>query len=380
MKPFQSILIAAVPMIALAGCASAVQPLDGGESVDLSTAGPMPYTIIPNWHENFATPGYAFGGNSGLYAESPDRIFVLQRGETRLPTPVPDNFNGHAGSVGINVLTDTDRREWRNCMYILDGDGKLVEKWNQWDHLCEGSDGPGPHRIRVNPYDPERKLWVINETFHQIYVFSHDGKELVKTMGEKGVSANDRTHFGRPQDVAFLPDGRFLVADGLDNHRVVLFDAEGNYLSEVGGFGDAPGQFNGVHAVATGPNDRVYALDRSGGRINVFRTTSDPSQLAFVETWDGFNLPLDIIVNDDGLWITDLNPLRFVKIDFEGNLLYTWLVPPYLPNGFVEVHTFSVDPEGNLYGGDNQNGRTQKFVPREGVDPAILIDPPWVAE
>jgi hypothetical protein len=34
-------------------------------------------------------------------------------------------------------------------------------------------------------------------------------------------------------------------------------------------------------------------------------------------------------------------------------------------------------PAGNLYGGDNQYGRTQKFVPRSGVDPALLINPPW---
>jgi hypothetical protein len=51
-------------------------------------------------------------------------------------------------------------------------------------------------------------------------------------------------------------------------------------------------------------------------------------------------------------------------------------VPRELPDGYLEVHTFSVDPEGNLYGGDNQYGRTQKFVPKPGVDPELLIGPP----
>ena len=32
-----------------------------------------------------------------------------------------------------------------------------------------------------------------------------------------------------------------------------------------------------------------------------------------------------------------------------------------------------------IYGGDNQYGRTQKFVPKAGVDPALVINPPWVA-
>jgi len=67
------------------------------------------------------------------------------------------------------------------------------------------------------------------------------------------------------------------------------------------------------------------------------------------------------------------------KLDFQGNHLYTWLVPKDLPDGYLEVHTFSVDSNGNLYGGDNQYGRTQKFVPKPGADPKLLVRPPWVA-
>jgi len=204
--------------------------------------GPSPYEVVRGWHVPFAPPGYAFGGNSGLFAESPDRIFVLQRGETRLPDPVPPEFAGYAGSIGINVLNDTARREWHSCLYTLSGSGQVREMWSQWDRLiCAGSDGPGPHRIRISPYDPERRVWVVQETFHQIYVFSNDGSRLLRTLGEKGVPGTDERHFARPQDVAFLPDGRFLVADGLDNHRVMIFDEDFDYLGEVGGRGDAPG-------------------------------------------------------------------------------------------------------------------------------------------
>lgn len=57
----------------------------------------------------------------------------------------------------------------------------------------------------------------------------------------------------------------------------------------------------------------------------------------------------------------------------EGNHLYTWLVPKDLPDGYLEVHTFTVDSTGILYGGDNQYSRTQKFVPKSGADPKQLI-------
>jgi hypothetical protein len=366
-------------VLALVASAAGLLAQGASKAVISGPVGPSPYDVVRGWHKPFAAPGFAFGGNSGVFAESPDRIFVAQRGEARLPDPAPPEFAGFAGSIGINVLTATDRRVWRNCLYTLDRDGRVKERWTQWDRLCEGSAGPGPHRLRISPYDPEHRVWVVNETFHQIYVFSNDGSKLLKTLGEKNVPGNDRTHFARPQDVAFLPDGRILIADGLDNHRVIILDREMNYSAEFGGSGKGPGQFNGVHAVAVGPRGLIFALDRSGGRINVFRTTPDLAKVEFVETWPGFQLPLDIIVNDESLWVTDLGPLRFTKLDFKGNHLYTWMVPSELPDGYLEVHTISVDSDGNLYGGDNQYGRTQKFVPKRGADPALLIGPPWVA-
>ncbi len=352
-------------------------PITGAQAVPEGPVGPSPYDVVRGWHTPFAEPGLAFGGNSGVFAESPDRIFVAQRGEFRLPDPLPPAFAGFAGSIGMNVLTLADRRVWKNCLYTLDRNGKVKERWTQWDNMCEGSSGPGPHRIRISPYDRERRVWVINETFHQIYVFSNDGKRLLKTLGEKNVAGADATHFARPQDVAFLPDGRILVADGLDNHRVIILDRDANYLAEFGGAGKGPGQFSGVHAVAIGPEGRIFALDRSGGRVNVFRTTADPKRVEFEAAWPGFSLPLDLIVNDDAVWMTDLKPLRFVKLNFKGERQYTWLVPPDLPDGYLEVHTFSVDSAGNLYGGDNQYGRTQKFVPKKGADPKLLIRAPW---
>lgn len=352
-------------------------------SQELGPIGPSPYDVVEGWHKPFAGEGFAFGGNSGVFAESPDRIFISQRGETRLPNPVPSSFDGYVGSIGINALREAELRTWQNCLMVVDGDGNLIEVWDQWDHLCDESDGPGPHRIRISPYDPERRVWVINESRHQIFVFSNDGRELLLTLGEKNVGGNDRTHFGRPQDVAFLPDGRVLVADGLDNHRVVIMDSAGNYLSEFGGFGEGPGQFNGIHALGIGPNGLIFALDRANGRVQVFRLTDESSgtyhsEIDYVDEWTGFGLPLDLIVNDDHVWVSDLRPLKMVKLDFEGNRVYTWNVSNDGPTGYLEVHAFSVDSEGNLYGGDNQHGRTQKLVPKPDADPTLLIAPPFV--
>ena len=109
------------------------------------------------WQQPFAEPGFAFGGNSGVFAESADRILIAMRGETRLPSPLPTAYRGFAGSIGINVLTKTDLRVWRNCLYSVDRAGKVKERWPQWDSLCDGSNGPGPHRVRISPYDSQKR-------------------------------------------------------------------------------------------------------------------------------------------------------------------------------------------------------------------------------
>ena len=83
-------------------------------AVPQGPVGPSPYTVVRGWQKPFAAAGFAFGGNSGVFAESPDRIFIAQRGEFRLPEPLPAGFAGFAGSIGFNVLTAVDRRVWQN--------------------------------------------------------------------------------------------------------------------------------------------------------------------------------------------------------------------------------------------------------------------------
>ena len=342
-------------------------------SQDIGPTGPIPYDIVESWATPFADEGFAFGGNSGVYAESPDRIIVLQRGETRLPDPVPPEFNGWAGPLW-NVLSGRGRT-WQNCIYVLDRNGNLVEVWDHWDHLFEGSDGPGPHRIRVSPYDPERRIWIVHETAHQIFVLSNDGKELLKTFGERNVSGTDETHFGLPQDVGFLPDGRVLIADGYDNSRVMVLDANWNYLTEFGKPGEGPGEFQVVHSIAMAPGGRILVADRDNRRVQIF-SDLDYSYMGEIPTGA---LALDILVSDNRVFVSDVGPPRLRQFDLDGNPVYTWTAPDESsPHWIREMHSIGVDSEGNLYAADNQNGRIQKLIPKPNADPNLLVGQPYV--
>ena len=53
---------------------------------------------------------------------------------------------------------------------------------------------------------------------------------------------NDQTHFARPTDIAWLPDGTFFVSDGYVNTRVVKFDKNGKFLLTWGQKGTPPNE------------------------------------------------------------------------------------------------------------------------------------------
>ena len=98
---------------------------------DAGPVGPSPYDFnTETWMQPFAADGLSWGGTSGVVVESKDRIFVLQRGETQLPDPIPPEYTSFAGSMGWNVLRGRGR-VWQNCIYVIDSEGNLLEVWNQ---------------------------------------------------------------------------------------------------------------------------------------------------------------------------------------------------------------------------------------------------------
>src|ERR1700739_3976735 len=59
-----------------------------------------PYEVVANWPQPIAEKGYVWGSQGGVFAESANRVFLLSRGELKLPEKLPNNFNGYYGSIG----------------------------------------------------------------------------------------------------------------------------------------------------------------------------------------------------------------------------------------------------------------------------------------
>jgi DNA-binding beta-propeller fold protein YncE len=340
-----------------------------------------PYDVVTGFPQPVAPKEYVWGSQGNVFAETPNRIFLANRGELLLPAIMPPGYNGSYGSIDYKEgMNGASRREtppdlMENCIVIVDGNGKLIESWTQWDHLFKGGGdaelGRGPHSIKISPFDPERRVWVVDDERQAVFVFSNDGKKLLMTLGVPGVAGNDEQHFGRPTDIAFLPDGTMFVSDGYTNTRVVKFDKNARFLTTWGTPGNAPGQFKGVHGIATDQNHRIYVSDRGNARIQVFDEKGK-----FLDQWPDVSPWAIYIGADQYVWVGDGAKDKFIKYDSNGNCLYVWGTHGTKAGAFWAIHGFSVDSDGNLYVAETYGGRTQKFRPRVGADPSKLMGKP----
>jgi sugar lactone lactonase YvrE len=373
-----------------------------------------PYAPDPDWPKPLSSlPGHekwTWGAVEGVYAESPDRVFIAQRGELpALPrpanTPIPQlgpSLSFPAGEVPFrnasqgpvaslpgggapgDLPEDADKHwsgkvgvdaRWEDCLVVVNAKGDIIERWTQWDAFFKR-----PHAVYINPYDPEKNVWIVDDYKHAIFRMTNDGKKILQTIGTPDQAGADDTHFNRPTFLTWLPDGTMYVADGYNGTRVVKFDKNGKFLLAWGKKGDPPnetrpGYFNVVHGIAADPvTRRLYVVDRSNHRIQVFDENGN-----FIDQW-----PVDAhssinflyMSADRHLWAADDRNSRIVEYDREGHLMYSWGTLADWPGGLFNTHGMSVDQEGNLYVAEVGNGRAQKFIPRKGANPALLVGKP----
>ncbi|MGH9145525.1 MAG: peptidyl-alpha-hydroxyglycine alpha-amidating lyase family protein [Vicinamibacterales bacterium] len=359
--------MAALALLTVGGLAQAPQEKGGGDETG-------PYDVVVGWPQNYCGPGYVIGSTAGIWAETPDRVIIFSRGclpEQKDDRGAAESFIPARNASGYDLSQKDPARHprWDHIVNIVDRNGKLIESWEQHNKLFVR-----PHRVLVNPYDPERHIWLVDDGAHAIYKFTRDGKKLVMTVGTPMQSGNDPTHFARPTDIAWLPDGTFFVSDGYVNTRVVKFDPNGKFLLTWGQAGTPPNEkrpnyMNTVHAIAIDKNRRVYVADRANSRMQIFDESGK-----FLEIWPNVRRPYSIMLTEDQhLWIADGTTQKFTKFDLTGKLLYSWGTFAAFPGGFWGVHQFHTDSEGNLYTADVHVGRPQKFRPKKGANPANLV-------
>ena len=336
------------------------EPVNGVGGEDVSG----PYSIVEGWPRPIHSD-WRMGGGAGVIAESPDRIYVVVRGEEPArPKPYvwgADLFTVPGQMKKANGANKEGR--WEHIVMVFNREGNMVQSWEQ-DNKLFGK----PNRIFIDPYDPEHPIWITDSHFQEMSKFTHDGSKRLQVIGEKEAHGTPESPF-KGQDISFLPNGEFY-AGGLS--RVVKFSKDGKYLSEFGKPGGGHGEFYDIHGIALDlKRRRMYLADRGNSRIQVVDFDGN-----FIAEWPHILAPYCIRLTADGkyLWVSDGFTQKFLKYDTNGKLLTSWGTFGIGPGTHWGPHYFDTDTEGNLYVAYDYRGDVQKFRPnKDTLHPDQLV-------
>jgi len=209
------------------------------------------------------------------------------------------------------------------------------------------------HGLRCDSAD---NVWATDVVNHTVTQFAPDGKVLL-ALGEKGVAGEDESHFNKPTDIAFAPNGDFFVSDGYGNSRVVKFDKTGKFLLAWGKKGTGEGEFNTPHAVRLDSKGNLFVGDRENDRVQVFDQNGK-----FIRSFGGF-APFGLFITaDDTLFVADGRAHHVMKMTLEGKILDTIGKMGPEPGHFFLPHGITVDKDGAIYVTEINGKRVQRFV------------------
>ena len=175
-----------------------------------------------------------------------------------------------------------------------------------------------PHGVATNG----THLFIADFSNHRVQVFDIDGN-YAYTIGDSGDGNADGQFSGL---VGLSTNGTRLFVADFYNHRIQIFDTNGTYLSKFGGTssGTADGQFNNPRGIVTN-GTHFFVADTGNHRIQIFDING-----TFVAKFGGpsasatngqFNTPNGIAINGTHLFVVDSNNNRIQILDTNGNYI-----------------------------------------------------------
>jgi sugar lactone lactonase YvrE len=314
----------AATLLCVAAAALAQRPSDPALLVP-AVAPPLAYTLVP---QAVALPeGTVMGAPASVAFDARGHLFVLTRGE--------------------------------RAFFEFDADGKLLRSFG--DRLFTRA-----HGLRI---DAEGNLWATDVGAHVVLKLDPTG-EILLTLGTRGAAGawdeSTGSHkLNQPNDVAIAANGDVFIAEGHTpgsggDARVLKFDAGGRYLTQWGGKGTAPGQFQVAHGLDIDAAGRLWVADRENQRIQIFEPDG-----TFVRALAYAGLPCGLDIGAREIFMVNGFAGQVLRLDLDGRVQAALGRPGTGPGEFGEAHMIAVSPRRELYVADSVNAALYKFVPAD---------------
>ncbi|KAK5645214.1 hypothetical protein RI129_006514 [Pyrocoelia pectoralis] len=208
---------------------------------------------------------------------------------------------------------------------------------------------------------PDNSIVVADSSNHRVQVFDANGNFL-KEFGQYG---NGEGEFDCLAGVAINRIGQFIIADRY-NHRIQVFDPAGRFLRAFGSQGAADGRFNYPWGITTDSLGFIYVCDKENHRVQVFQSDG-----TFVGKFGSMgNKPGQLehphyiaVSNTNRVIVSDSNNHRIQIFDVNGKVLSTFGSEGSNEGQFKFPRGVAVDDQGFICVADSGNNRIQIFHP-----------------
>ncbi len=234
-----------------------------------------------------------------------------------------------------------------------------------------------PHGIHV---DDDGNVWVTdfagNEAGtkgHQVIKFSPNGEELMR-LGEAGVAGSGPGQLNQPNDVITTPEGIIFVADGHSGQgqnpapgstgRILKYAADGEFIKEWGEIGIGPGEFRTPHALEMDSRGRLFVADRGNHRIQIFDQDGN-----YLDSYYQFSRISGLFITDDDMLYAIDSETRDTNHPGWSTGIRIGRAHADVVTAFIPGHAYqdrpwntagegvAVDADGNVYGAEGPGSR-----------------------
>jgi uncharacterized protein (TIGR03663 family) len=276
-------------------------------------------------------------------------------------------------SIAVGLNDDLYVADSRNHRILhIASDGSLLNQWGSFADILAGEAPIGtfnePWGVAVGP---DGSVYVTDTWNHRVQKFTKDGRPI-KSWGQYGQpsleNAASSSFLWGPRGIAVDAQGRVFVAD-TGNKRIVIFDKDGNYITEFGTGGFDPGQFDEPVGIAIAPSGTVYVTDTWNQRIQAFipNATGDfyvPTIQWDVNGWFGQSLdnkPFIAVGANEHVFVTDPEGYRVIEFTSSGEFVRAWGAFGSGPEEIGLAAGIAIDKLGFIWVTDAGNNRILRY-------------------
>lgn len=234
--------------------------------------------------------------------------------------------------------------------------GKFVSRFGG-----KGDDDANLEKPEGISVDPDGNIFVADYTTGDVKVYDKN-YNWVKTFSEYGSEPGQNIK----SEFTDIYNGRYYMPEA-GNHRVSVWDLNGNFLFTFGGKGTANGQMNNPESAKFSSEGKMYVADLKNDRVQVF-----DAEGKFLFTWGAtgsepgqFKAPAGIAIDkNDNIYVTEIGNDRVQVFDKTGKFITKFGSKGSADGQFGNLHGMYCDKAtGWLYIADTANNRVQVFKP-----------------